>query len=250
MLLVAIALPGDAGAIERAGRRLGLSAADLRNRLQGVLPRVLASDADADRLSALSDDLDGLGFATAVCDARAAPTDDERVVARSARLERDELVVVDGAGGEHACPFAAIAAFQRAVRVTTEVTKETTTERKLDVGRAILTSGLVLTRKEKKVTTRKTETSEPLLLLQRNDGEPDVVFYERRLDYRFLGRDMQPASRANLEMLARRLRLAARGAPYDDRAARPGFVSALPAAPVDGVDLALFLVTLALRRGR
>jgi hypothetical protein len=247
MLLVAIEIPADPRAPERAAAITGLSLADVRNRLQGTLPRVLLSDADAERVSELSAQLHGLGFVTVACDPRAAPSDGERVVARSLRLESDVLVAVDGTGAEHACAWTALGSIQRGARVTTQVTKETTTQRKFDVGRALLSGGLLLTRQEKKVTERRTETPEPFALAQRDDGEPDIILYERRIDYRFLGREMQSASRGNLELLVRRLRAAAPAALFDDRVARPGFVRSLPATPADPIDLALFLVTLALR---
>jgi hypothetical protein len=251
MFLVAIhaPFPSEPRALARAAAAAGVSVADIGNRLRGTLPRVLLSDADGDRLRDIGAELEPLGFVTAVCDARAAPTDAERVVARGLRMTSDGLTAIDAGGDEHECPWLTIEAIQRGARVTTDVKKETKTETKLDVGRALLSGGLILTRKEKKVTERKTETSEPFVLVQRSDGEPDIMLYERRIDYRFLGRDMQPYSRGNLEIVVQRLRAAAPRAAYDDRVARPGFVSSLPAAPVDGVDLALFLVTLARHRG-
>jgi hypothetical protein len=248
MLLVAVQIPPDAAASARAADIAGLSAADVRNRLQGALPRVLASDADGERLARIGEELEALGFLTVVCDARTAPSDAERVVARTLRFEPEQLVAIDAAGAEHDCPWPALSVIQRGIRVVTQVTKETTTERKFDVGRAVLSSGLILTRKEEKVSVRKSETAEPFALAQRGDGQPDIILYERRLDYRFLGRDMQPASRGNLELVVRRLRAAAPAALHDDRVARPGFVAALPATAADPVDLALFLVTLSLRR--
>jgi hypothetical protein len=248
MFLVVVSAPADPAATARAAAVTALSAADLGHRLRGTLPRVLLSSADGERLAELGERLDELGFATLVCDPRLAPTDADRVLARAVRLEADRAVALTGDGAEHDCPFAAIETIQRGVRVTTETTKEKTVERKFDVTRAVLSSGLILTRKEVKETVRKTEASEPFALVQRNDGEPDVILYERRIDYRFLGRDMQPSSRANLDRLVARLRAAAPAATYDERVARPGFVSALPASPADGVDVALHLVALALRR--
>jgi hypothetical protein len=249
MLLVVMKLPAVARASARAAAICGLTAADLGHRLQGVLPRVLLSDADGDRLAQLSDELDGLGFVSLTCDARLAPTDADRMEARSLRMEPHGLVAIDGAAGEHDCPWVAIESIQRGVRRTTQTIKDKTTERKFDAGRAILSGGIILTRKEEKVSVRKTETTEPFALVQRADGEPDIILYERRMDYRFLGRDMQPASRGNLELVVGRLRAAAPSAIYDDRVARPGFVTGLPATSADPVDLGLFLVTLALRRG-
>ena len=249
MWLLVIEAPTDPARSARAAAVTQLAAADLRYRLQGVLPRVLMSSADGEQLEQIAEQLELLGFVTVVCDPRLAPTDADRVLARGLRLQRDACVVIDGAGEEQPCPWSALAEIQRGVRVSRQITKEKKVERKFDATRAVLSSGLILTRKEEKEIVRTSETSEPFALLQRNDGEPDVILYERRMDYRFLGREMQPASRGNIELCLQRLRAAAPAAPYDDRAGRPGFVSALPPAPVDGVDLALFLVTLARRYG-
>jgi hypothetical protein len=249
MLLVVVrAAAADPERSVRAAKVTGLSAADVRHRLQGTLPRVLLNDADGERLAVIGERLDELGFATVVCDPRAAPTDADRIVARGFRFQADRFILLDGGHEEHECPFSAVEAIQRGARVTTQATKEKTVEHKFDVTRAVLSSGLILTRKEVKETVRKTETSEPFALVQRNDGEPDIIFYERRIDYRALASEMQPSSRANLEAVVRKLRAGAPSAAYDDRVARPGFVTALPATSVDPVDLALHLVGLALRR--
>jgi len=172
------------------------------------------------------------------------------LLARGLRLEPDRLVVLDGAGGEHPVSWHAIEVIQRGVRVTSLATKEKIVERKFDVARAVLSSGLILTRKEEREVVRTSEASEPFALLQRNDGEPDIILYERRMDYRSLAGDMQPSSRANLELVVRRVRAGAPAATHDDRVARPGFVGALPApsGPADRVDLGLYAVALALRR--
>jgi hypothetical protein len=133
--------------------------------------------------------------------------------------------------------------------VTVEHETIKSSERKLDMGKAILTGGLALTSKVEKTTTKRQESRESMLLVQRSDGEPDLIVYERRLDYRFLGSDKQPASHANLELTLQRLRALAPGAPLDDRVARPGFVMGLPLTQADPLDLALFLVSLARTRG-
>jgi len=250
MWLQVIKVPSDPALAARAAAVTQLAAADLRHRLQGTLPRVLMLAADGERLAQISERLEPLGFVTVVCDPRLAPTDAERVVARGLRLQRDACIAVDGTGAEHQCPWPALAVVQRGVRVSRQTTREKTVERKFDVTRAVLSSGLILTRKEEKEVVRTTEASEPFALLQRNDGEPDIILYERRIDYRFLGGDMQPSSRANLETAVRRLRAAAPAAVYDDRVARPGFVGGLPAfsGAADPVDQGLFAVSLALRR--
>ncbi|MEO8213697.1 MAG: hypothetical protein ABI560_10920 [Myxococcales bacterium] len=251
MLLVVARTPpaSQSQAFIEAARLTGLSPADVRTRLAGPLPRVLHIEPDGDRARELAAELEGAGFAVLVCEPRAAPGDDERLQARGLRLAGGILTVIDGAGGEEELPLSALSLIQRGTRTTTstEVTKKT--ERRLDVTRALLTGGLMLTKKVEKKTTRTTTARESFLLLHRGDGERDVMVYERRLDYRFLGADLQPASAANFDRLLARLRAAAPRVPFDDRVNRPGFLSGLPAASSATVDLALWLVHLVHLRG-
>jgi len=249
MFLVVVRALVEATAGAQAAKVTGLSAADLRVRLQGALPRVLMSDADGDRLTAISDRLDELGFITLVCDPRLAPTDADRLLPKAFRIEPDRLVAVDAGGGEHDVLRTTIEAIQRGTRAHIQKIEEKTVTQKFDATRAVLSGGLILTKKHEIVTVRQTETAEPFALVQRSDGEPDLMLYERRMDYSTLGSDMQPSSRANLEALVRRIRAAAPAAIYDERVARPGFVTALPSSSVDPVDLGLHLVALALSRG-
>jgi hypothetical protein len=94
------------------------------------------------------------------------------------------------------------------------------------------------------------ETREAFLLVQRGDGAGDLMLYERRLDYRFLGAEMQPSSHANFDRLVTRVRAFCPAVPVDERVAQPSFVNGLPATSGDSTDLALYLVALASARQR
>ena len=250
MLLAVVRLPPsfaalDVPAIKSVATALGLSAADVRMRLSGVLPRVVLNEPDADALSDAAAALQRLGIATVTCDPRMAPTDDERVIGRRVAVDGDVLQIWDAADTCHEIPRDALALLQRGIRATTEHKTVTTTQRKFDAGRALLSGGLLLTKSSTLTSTTATETRELFLLLQRADGGSDLVLYERRLDYRFLGGDMQPASRANFDRLVSRIRAFCPRAPFDERVAQAGFVSALPATSADPTDLGLYLVALA-----
>jgi hypothetical protein len=250
MLLAIASIPEAAEARPRAAAAAGLALADLSRRLAGTLPRVLLASVPEDRGRALALTLEGLGFGILTCDVAAVPSDEDRIVARRIELAPDTLIVTDARGQAHRCPGRAIGLLQRGMRVTRSENRVKTTERRLSIGKALLTGGLVLTEKVEKTTVNAVETGEPFLLLGRSDGEPDVVLYERRIDYRSMGAEMQPSSRANLERLWDWLRRLVPPETIDDRVARPGFVSGLPATAADPVDLALFLVALARRSGR
>jgi hypothetical protein len=235
----------SADAMKSVAAAAGLAAADVRMRLSGVLPRVLLSEREADNLDGAAAALGRLGFATVICDPAAAPTDDDRIIGRRVAVDGEVLQIWDGADTCHELPRPAIALVQRGLRTSTETTTTTTTQRKFDAGRALLSGGLMLTRKATQTTTQTTETRELFLLIQRRDGAPDVILYERRLDYRFLGAEMQPASRANFDRLLARLRAFCPRTPFDERAGQPGFLRALPSTSAEPTDLGLYLIALA-----
>jgi hypothetical protein len=249
-VIVAVArIPEKADARGEAARLAGLALADANRRLAGTLPRVLAPGASPEAAEALAAALEAQGFVTVVFDPKAVPGDADRVVAARIDVVGGILRATDGPGRVHDCPGGAIALLQWGVRVKSTAQTVKTSERKFAAGKALLSGGLMLTKKVEKTTEVVTETREPFLLVSRNDGEPDLILYERRLDYRFLGAEMQPVSRANLERVLARLRTLAPEAPLDDRVMRPGFVAGLPMTSNEPVDLALFLVTLARARG-
>jgi hypothetical protein len=249
MLIVVTRLPAGADALAEAARITGLARVDVGNRLTGLLPRVLCAEPDAERAGAIAAALEARGFSALACDPAAAPGDDERVVAHALELGPAGLVAVDGGGQRETCPAEAIALVQRGARSATKRATSTTSTRRLDLGRALLTGGLSLTKRVERTETTTETTFDPFLLVHRRDGGADLVLYERRLDYRFLGPAIAASSRANFELLTARLRALAPAAPFDDRTSRPGFLGGIRYAAGDPVDLALHVVWLAHLRG-
>jgi hypothetical protein len=248
MLIAVVRAPVDGEARAAAARATGLALADVNRRLAGVLPRVLTATVDPGQAEAIASALERAGFAPLVFDPALAPGDDQRLLPRQLQLEPGGFSAIDDRGVAHACPAAAIGLCQRGIRSSRTSVKVKTSERRLDVGRAVLSGGLLLTRKVEKTEVKTTGGDEGFVLVQRSDGAPDVMLYERRLDYRFLGAEMRPASHGNLELLWRRLQQLAPPGATDDRVSRPGFVSGLPATAADPLDLALHLVALARTR--
>jgi hypothetical protein len=70
--------------------------------------------------------------------------------------------------------------------------------------------------------------------------------HERRVDYGFLGAQREPMSRANLDRTVALIAARSR-AVIDDRVARPGFVSGIPACGAEPVDVAAHMNQLAWR---
>ena len=239
-------LNADPEAVARAARLAGLALPDARRALQGPLPRVFARAAAHG--PALVEGLAAEGFLAWCGDPSNIPSDADRVVVRRIAWEPGGLRAFDGRGDVHDCPAPAVRLLQRGIRTRTGTEIERTKETRFDLGKAVLSGGLLLTKTVEKVKETLTHAKEPFLLVQRGDGHPDLMLYEHRLDYQCLGPDMGPSSLTNLGLLARRLQALCPQAPLDDRVGRPGFVTGLPSLGVDPVDLALYLVSEACRR--
>ena len=257
-------LPPSPDRLVEAARLTGLAPADVRARLAGPLPRVLLTDPDPERARGLVAELEALQFAAFTCEPRSVPDDGERLLARRLELAFGRLRVVGGgaSAGEHPARGevgdhagedeellpSALVLIQKGVRAATKTETTKTSERRLDLGRALLSGGLILTKKVDTTTTKTTSSRDAFVLLHRRDGGRDVMIYERKIDYRFLGADIQPSSAANFDRLIAKLRAWAPNVPFDDRVTRPGFVSGLTAWSTAPVDLALWLVELVHRR--
>lgn len=247
MFLAIARLPEDPARLERLAALTGLARSDAARLVAGTLPRVVLRNApEGARLAAA---LEAEGFRAFAAEAASIPTDRDRVVARNLAFTPAGCTVTDGKGQEHPCPASAIGAFLRGHRTQEASETVKTTERKLDLGKALLTSGLMVTKKVETVSERRTSTREPFLLVERNDGQPAIILYEQRLNYQGLGADLQPSRAANFLALIGRLQAMAPTAPLDDRILRPGFLGGLPPLTADPADLALFLVAEARARG-
>lgn len=246
MLLLIVALPPgtEEEAHRLAASLCGLSAAEVRLRLGGVLPRSLLSDSDGERVAELRRRLDGAGFLTAACAPELVPSDEDRLVARRLEAAPEGLVAYDRGDARELVPRGALRLIQRGLRSTVTSSTQKVTEKKLSLGLAALTGGLVSSRTVERTVTQERESREAFLLLHRSDG-PDVILYERGLDYRFLGASMGPASAANLAATLDWLRAQAPAVPIEDRLLRPGFLRGLPQTAADPVDLALHALLLA-----
>jgi hypothetical protein len=189
------------------------------------------------------------GFLAWASDPALVPADEQRVIVRGLTWTADGFQALDSQGGVHTCPFSAVCLLQRGAHLHSSTQLDKTTTRQLNLGMAVLSGGLILTKKVTKTTERTTHAKEPFLLLQRRDCAPDLMIYEHRMSYQCLGAEMGHATFANLGLLTNRLQTLCPQSPLDDRVGRPGFVAGLPQLVADPMDLGLFLVSEARHRG-
>jgi hypothetical protein len=247
-MFVAIArIPSDPAALQKAAAITGLALADVSRLLAGTLPRILVrATEESERIIGA---LEAAGFIALVGTEANIISDKDRVVARNLELLPEGLVAIDGRGQRQECLYPAITSLLRGFRrvESTEITK--TTKRKLDVGKALLSGGLLLTKKVETVSETTTSAKESFILIQCAKGLPEIVLYEHKVNYQCLGTDIQLSTLGNQAALLKRLQSHASQASLDDRLARPGFVVGLPTMAADPVDLAVYLVTLARAHG-
>jgi hypothetical protein len=254
LLLAVDSLPPDeADSVAAIAAATGLAAAEVRMRLfGGALPRILYADADDAALEGACQALAAAGIGAFTLDPRAVPSDGDRVIARRLAEQVRGIQVRSGVGAEttHACPAEHVGLLQRGVRTFTTTDVVENVLRTFSAARALATSGLSVTAKTQERETRRRAHEERLVLIHREDGEPDVMLYEHQLDYGFLGRAFSPSSAQNFELLWQWLCARLPRAERDERMAAPGFATTLPAAGVDRVDLGLYLIWLSRLRAR
>ena len=239
--------PETSTAVARAAQLGGLALADAVRLLGGTLPRILLrATAEGEALVVA---LAAEGFVAWAEEPAAVPMDRDRVVVRALDWVQEGFTAQDAQGGHHACPLANVRLLQRGARTHSSTETVKTQERRFDLGKAVMSGGLLLTKKVETAKELTTHAKEPFLLVQRGDGQPDFMIYEHRMHYQCLGAEMTQATLTNLGLLGKRFQALCPQAPLDDRVARPGFVGGLPLLPVDPVDLSLHLVSEARRRG-
>jgi hypothetical protein len=158
------------------------------------------------------------------------------------RFEGNDFVGI-GQGEERRLPLSAAFALVRANHVTR--TEDTVVEksRKISIGRAALTGGLLATKTTTTESRRVTNERESVLYVFRGDGAPWLLA-STQMRYDGLAHDMKISKMENFEVLIRTLRERAPSAAFDARllavranttvvAASPNHLSASSSATLD-----------------
>ena len=106
-----------------------------------------------------------------------------------------------------------------ATRVSAETTTSETTRRKVSLGRAAMTGGLMATKKKTTIKSNREETREQVLYLYRKEGRTPLLLCEHALRYANLEEFMCPTSAENFAALVTILKARAPSAIFDDRLA-------------------------------
>jgi hypothetical protein len=205
-------------AVRALAEAAAITLAEARMRLAPEPPALLARF-DAAAAEVLAANLRARGLVALAVDARV-PTDADRLVARSFSLDVDAARFTPRAGEALAVPWSEIAMILRAVRTVRSESEHTEKSKRLSIGKAVVTGGLMFTKTTERTVRTSEEAVEQLVLVYPRSGSV-VALAETQLEFTGLGA-LQPSRTANMAELARRLRERAPGAFSDDRLLRLG----------------------------
>lgn len=219
-------------------------------------PVVVLRTDDRQKALALATALRSRGHEVVACDQAAIATGDSLPQVRGFALASEGISIARSDGQSVDVPWPAFAAFVRAVhRVRTE-SIEKTSHQKLDLGRAAMTGGILMTKTEKRTTRQAADEREPVLYAFRHDGSP-LLFRQTRVKWEGLGADLRPVAHENFNTLVRLLREATPRTPFDDRLCAPrpadlreraGAHGAVSASSAEGVDQLAHVVAMSIAR--
>jgi hypothetical protein len=198
---------------------LGVTAFEALSRLRipGNGPLVVAVFAEPEPAGRLVEKLRAAGFHPTLLTADEISTEAGLPLVRRFRLDGETLHVDTLQGGSIDIAYRGIRLVLRGTRVVRSTSTETVKNRSFNLSRAVLSSGLMLTKTTKTLRETTNETREGFFALYAADGKTAMVFNERGLVYDSLGSARQPASSANLVYLVGELRRRCEDAVCDER---------------------------------
>ncbi len=187
-----------------------------RLRCPGNGPLTVAVFAEKERAEQLSEQLHSAGFESVVL------TSDEIAAEACARLVRRfglgerELHIETEQGDKLDIPFQDTDLILRGISIFRDTTTETVKHRSINLGRAVLSGGMMITKTTKTTRDVTTEVRERFINLYAGDA-PILVLRENALDYNSLGSARKPSRSENFTHLGTELRRCCPGARYDER---------------------------------
>jgi hypothetical protein len=205
------------GELPALAAHLDALAYDLRLRLAGGLPAVFVTvddDAEANRHVEF---LRARGHGAVRCDMDELPAPEDQCVPLHFELSAAAVCGTLVGNRRFDVPYAEIMALVRAASVTSAEQTKTTQEKKLSLGRAVVTGGLMMRKKVDRIDKKMTMEQEQMLYMFRR-GEPSpYVWKELTLHYQGLGDDRKLTTAQNFAELTDRLRAHAPHAFCDER---------------------------------
>jgi len=238
--------------IQTLATAVGITAYEMRQRLIGDGPAVVASFADQYPARALAMKLNLAGVATITIDSEELRSRAGRFVVRRFELQESCMRIEDGDSRNREIAYGDIDLLLPGTRITEQSGTITVTERKFSLGKTILSGGIPLTKKVERQEEVTGGERENILYLYAAD-HPPVLFSQGGMTYDGFGPAMKLSRELNFAFLKSELRRLCPGARHDDRLlARLGQARILGPGlnPETNLDLAFHILARSLRGAR
>jgi hypothetical protein len=217
-----VAIHGLAGDKEKLAPALaaamGVTAFEARSRLRspGEGPFVVGVFGETDRALALAGQLEAAGFGAVVVSEAELEAGAREFAVRRFALGEQDLEAESQGGGNLTVPYRRVELILRGIGISSSTSTETTKQQKFDLGAAVLSGGLKMTKTTKTTREVRSEAREGFVLLYAGEAPP-LVFRENSLVYDALGPLRGLSHSENFVKLIAELRRLCPAARYDDR---------------------------------
>jgi len=198
----------------------GVHPYDLRLRLSGALPAVVAVFSDADKARDLMVTLKKRTHGAVAVDLDKVPGADKMITPKTFDLDNTSIKVADPACGAESLAYENVLALVHAQHEMVTRVTSVNKSRTFSAGRAVITAGLVVTKKSAKETREIENAYEQVLYFFRKPCRLAFVLRQNRLLYSGLGDRIGHSSVENFSRLVALLKERASEALYDDRLLR------------------------------
>jgi len=231
---------------------LGITPYEVRQRLIGDGPAVVACFADPQQATTMAGKLPRSRTAVMTVDTETVRNDTNRFFVRRFEVKSGHLRIEAGDGQSIEINYEDVELFLTGTRILGQSETKTVTERKFSLGKTILSGGIPMTTTVKHQEEINTEERENILYLYARE-QPPVVFSQSAMSYDGFGAAMKLSRELNFSYLKSELRRLCPAAGFDDRLLnRLGQVRLLGPTlnPEKNLDLAFDILARTLRRRR
>jgi hypothetical protein len=199
----------------RLAADLGLTVYEVALALRGPTPIIVLRTEDRLRSTQLLASLRSRGHDATAFEGDAVAASETMFRPKAFRFEGASFVGV-GKGEERVLPLSDIFALIRATHARVEEDTVTSRERRLSFGRAVMTGGMLMTKRTTTESKQVSSAREAVAYVFRNDGPPWLLV-STELQYGGLGPEMRRSQVENFEVLVNHLKGGAKMAAFDAR---------------------------------
>jgi len=188
----------------------------VRLRIPGTGPLVISSQRDEAAAKEISDKLEAAGFRTYMVNEDEIESDEKRAIVHKFSLAESAFKIETKTGKTVTTDYKIVYGIVRGIRIAQTTKTETTKERKLALGRALMTGGLVVTKASRTTLDLTAEEREGFFQLYTAGLQP-ILFLESALIFDSTGLALQLTRTANFANLLSEMKRRCAAAVYDER---------------------------------